>query len=276
MKERILDWRNRRSWLSSIRFYAGDLLTQEIRNGLRQERPKCWSDNLTWLPGHEKLVPEFCERLSQYYSHAKAFHGCRPETLSTYYARGLQGQNSECINSKFRKLFADVSPFEIDRVIEQSRPGGEPGKIFLTADDRKMIDGFGHYLIHGSEYLLGLATKLTRSNSAKDYRQRLRNVGIPTVLEVDIPLSYLPHLQKLSLAKTILGAWGQLQTKRALSSGSAPCYVIRQDIPAKFIKDHYHPRRIHDAHNDSGEMYLNHTAECEMCAGTPCSTITLT
>ncbi len=128
-----------------------------------------------------------------------------------------------------------------------------------------MINGFGHYVIHGSEYLLGLATKLTRSNPDEDYRQRLRTIGIPTVLEVDIPVSYLTHRQQLSLARTILAAWGQLRTRRALSLGSAPCYVIGQNIPPECIKRHYHPHQIHDAHSTSGEMYTNRKIVCDMC-----------
>lgn len=265
MKERTLDWRKRCSWLNSIRFYAHDLLTEKTRESLQRERPKCWADKPVWLPDHEVLVPAFCERMSRYYTHVKAFHGCRPESLALYYSHGLLGQDSKRIASKFREIFADVSTAEIDRAIEQSQSGGEPGKIFLTADDGKMINGFGHYVIHGSEYLLGLATKLTRSNPYEDYRQRLRTVGVPTVLEVDIPVSYLTHHQKLSLARTILAAWGQLQTRRALSLGSAPCYVINQNIPPECIKGHYHPTQIHDAHSASGELYINCKSACDMC-----------
>lgn len=265
MKERTLDWRNRRSWLNSIRFYANDLLTEEVREFLQRERPKCWSDDLAWLPDHERLVPAFSGRMSQYYTHVKAFHGCRPDSLASYYEQGLLGQDGQQIAKKFREIFADVITLDVDRAIEQSSSGAEPGQIFLSADDRKMIDGFGHYAISGSEYLLGLAAKLPPANSGEDYRLRLRKIGIPTVLEVDIPITYLTHHQKMSSTKMILAAWGQLLTKRPIGMGSAPCYVIRQDIPPQFIKDHYHPRRVHDAHNDSGEMYINHKTECEFC-----------
>lgn len=179
MKERTLDWRNRRSWLNSIRFYANDLLTEEVREFLQRERPKCWSDDLAWLPDHERLVPAFSGRMSQYYTHVKAFHGCRPDSLASYYEQGLLGQDGQQIAKKFREIFADVITLDVDRAIEQSSSGAEPGQIFLSADDRKMIDGFGHYAISGSEYLLGLAAKLPPANSGEDYRLRLRKIGIP-------------------------------------------------------------------------------------------------
>lgn len=265
MKERTLDWRNRRSWLSSIRFYAHDLLTEEVRDFLRRERLECWSDDLSWLPNHQHLVPAFSERMFLYYTHVKAFHGCRPDSLASYYAQGLLGQDGERLNKKFREIFADVDASDVEHVIEQSKSEAEPGQIFLTADDRKMINGYGHYAISGSEYLLGLAAKLPPRRPREDHRQRLRQFGIPTVFEVDIPMTHLNHHQRMSLTKTILSAWGQLLAKRPVGTGSAPCFAIRQDLPPEHIKDHYHPEQIHDAHSDCGEMYVNDKTKCELC-----------
>lgn len=92
MNQRTLGWRNRRSWLGSIRFYAGELLDPALRRNLERKRPKCWSDDLSWLPDHEELVPEFCDKLASYYSHAKAFHGCRPDNILSYYEHVLRGK----------------------------------------------------------------------------------------------------------------------------------------------------------------------------------------
>lgn len=66
MKTRILDWRAWRGWLASIKHYAGDLLTAGMKAELRATRPDCWSDNLSWLPDHGDIVPEFCERFTDY------------------------------------------------------------------------------------------------------------------------------------------------------------------------------------------------------------------
>jgi hypothetical protein len=267
MKERILDWRNRRSWLGSIRFYASDLLTERTRQRLRQIRPHCWSDVMDWLPNHEDLVPAFGERFAQYYSHVKAFHGCRPESLCTYYSQGLLGQDSERIKSAFRQIFADVDTCDLNEAIErmERRDGSERGRIWLTADDRRMMEEFGHYAIHGSEYLLALAAKLTVINASEDFRLRLRKVGIPTILEVDIPMTQVSSFNKMEVARMILSEWGQLITRQPLGRGSAPCYVVDEDISPECIKAHYHPQKIRDFHGFTS-TYINHTIECDMCS----------
>jgi hypothetical protein len=78
MPEKVLDWRNRRTWLGDIRSYSTNLLTPELTAELKLQRPKCWSDVMDWLPDHDDVVPEFCEQMSSFYTHFKAFHGCRP------------------------------------------------------------------------------------------------------------------------------------------------------------------------------------------------------
>lgn len=266
MPHTVLDWRNRRAWLREIQSYAKPVLTPELVAVLERRRPECWSDVMDWLPDHEEVVPEFCERMSSFYSHFKAFHGCRPESLSSYFKYGLQGQNAASIIQKFRSLFADIPKTEIDNAIAemQHRESSEKGKIWLSGDDREMLAGHGHYIINGSEYLLALAAKLGVGLGAEDYRLRLRTVGIPTVLEVDIPIDLIPIAQRLAVAKMVISEWGQLRTKRSLGKSSSPSYVVRSDIPAECIKAHYHPARVRDFHHHSA-MYINTNLYCEYC-----------
>ncbi len=275
MVQKVLDWRNRRAWLQHVRWYAKPLLTPKLVAALERRKPQCWSDVMDWLAGHEEVVPDFCDRMSSYYTHLKAFHGCRPESLSTYYEQGLQGQDANSIILKLKKLFADVPLAELDKAIEkmQHRESSEKGKTWLSGDDREMVRGHGHYIISGSEYLLALAAKLgTGQGGEEDYRLRLRTIGIPTVLEVDIPIDLVPPAQKLEVAKMILSEWGQLRTKRPLDMSSSPCYVVRSDIPAECIKAHYHPARIHDFHHYI-TTYVNNTQRCECCPPSPCNGI---
>ncbi|WP_183140923.1 MULTISPECIES: hypothetical protein [Pseudomonas syringae group] len=271
MPEKVLDWRNRRTWLGDIRSYSTNLLTPELTAELKLQRPKCWSDVMDWLPDHDDVVPEFCEQMSSFYTHFKAFHGCRPESLSSYYVDGLQGQNAEAIIQRFRSLFSDVPLVDLEQAIEemQHRESSEKGKVWLSGDDQEMLRGFGHYIINGSEYLLALAAKLgSVRDDGEDYRLRLRTIGIPTVLEVDIPIDLIPPPQQLAVAKMILSEWGQLRTRRPLGISSSPCYVVRSDIPAECIKAHYHPARIKDFHHYV-PTYINKTVRCEYCPPAP-------
>ena len=268
MAQRVLDWRNRRSWLRAIQAYAGELLNPRIRGVIEKKRPKCWSDAMNWLPGDEDTVSEFTDRMSHYYSHVKGFHGCRPESLATYHEHGLRGQRPEEVIAKFRSIFSDVSESLLEEAIQkmQKRGDDERGKIWLTADDEEMVREYGHYIIHGSEYLLGLAAKISGSRyGGEDYRQRLKLVGIPTVLEVDIPIEMLEPEERRAVAKIILSEWGQLRAELPLGTPSTPCYLVREDIPASCIKGHYHPESIWDAHNNDSTTYYNRQLQCKHC-----------
>lgn len=267
MKIKVFDWRNRRSWLSAMRRYAGHILTQELRAELAGGRPKCWSDNFEWLPEAEFVIPDFVEAMTNYYSHFKAFHGCRPRSLDSYYTHGLVGQNFEPLIRSFREIFADVAKDDIKRAIDKFVKRGQQGQgaIWLLADDQLLIKECGHYIIQGSEFLMALAANLGHGPSGEDYRFRLRNYGIPTVLEVDLPIGLVPPHQHVEVAKSLLSEWGQLAARRPLGFGSeGPLYVVRGDIPAECIRSHYHPAKVVDPHRGF-RPYINNTLRCDFC-----------
>ncbi|MEM5434691.1 hypothetical protein [Paraburkholderia diazotrophica] len=267
MNIKVLDWRKRRNWLASVRHYAGHVLTTELRQYLSQERPKCWSDDFSWLPDSGYILPEFVSSLTRYYTHFKGFHGCRPLTLSSYYERGLLGQNSDLLCSVFRELFYDVPKEHVEKIIQQfgDRGNRERGAIWLVGSDQYLVDECGHYLIQGSEYLMALAAHLGSSPGGEDYRFRLRGQGVPTVLEIDVPIGLVPAEQHVEVAKMILSEWGQLAARRPLPFGKEPpCYVVRQDIPPECVRGHCHPERIVDPHRGH-RLYVNRLLTCDVC-----------
>ena len=267
LPRKVLDWRNRRSWLASIRHYAGHVLTAELRQHLAQEQPECWSDDLCWLPDSEYILPEFTGSLTSYYTHFKGFHGCRPSSVSSYYERGLLGQNSDLLCDIFREIFSDVPKEDVENAIRQfaDRSNSERGAMWLVGSDKFLIEQCGHYLIQGSEYLMALAAHLSRSPSGEDYRFRLRQYGIPTILEVDIPVKLVPGAQQVEVAKMILSEWGQLAARRPMGFGDdPPCYVVRQDIPPECVRGHCHPERIIDPHKGH-RSYANPLLTCDVC-----------
>ena len=265
LPRKVLDWRNRRSWLASIRHYAGHVLTAELRQHLAQEQPECWSDDLCWLPDSEYILPEFTGSLTSYYTHFKGFHGCRPSSVSSYYERGLLGQNSDLLCDIFREIFSDVPKEDVENAIRQfaDRSNSERGAMWLVGSDKFLIEQCGHYLIQGSEYLMALAAHLSRSPSGEGFR--LRQYGIPTILEVDIPVKLVPGAQQVEVAKMILSEWGQLAARRPMGFGDdPPCYVVRQDIPPECVRGHCHPERIIDPHKGH-RSYANPLLTCDVC-----------
>lgn len=267
MNTKVFDWRKRRNWLACIRHYAGHVLTAELRQHLSQARPKCWSDDFSWLPDSGYILPEFVSGLTSYYTHFKGFHGCRPSRLASYYERGLLGQNSDLLCNAFREIFSDVPEEDIESAIKQfaDRGNRERGVMWLVGSDEYLVKECGHYLIQGSEYLMALAAHLGRSPSGEDYRFRLRNYGTPTILEVDVPIRLVPAAQHVEVAKMILSEWGQLAARRPLPfGGEPPCYVVRQDIPAECLQGHYHPERIIDPHRGY-RAHANRLLTCDVC-----------
>lgn len=211
-------------------------------------------------------MPEFVSCLAGHYTHFKGFHGCRPPKLASYYEHGLLGQSSTRLCEAFREIFSDVPKSDVENVITKFAERGdrERGAIWLSADDKSLIKTCGHYVIQGSEYLMALAANLGQSPHGEDYRFRLRRYGIPTILEVDLPLRLVPVEQHVEVAKMILSEWGQQAAQRPLSLRDEPCYVIRDDIPPECVRGHYHPERILDPHQGY-RVYTNPLLTCDVC-----------
>lgn len=262
----VLDWRKRDEWLAELSTYAGHLLTPAMKRKLAAKKPKCWSDDMSWLPYPEHLVPEFIGCFTSHYTHFKAFHGCRPITLSSYFENGLTGQDSEKLFRSFRELYSDVPSADLDAAIEKfsERGSRERGAVWLVGDDRELVEEYGHYVIQGSEFLMALASALGHSSSGEDYRFRLRDSGIPTVLEVDIPIEILGGDDLQEVAKMVLSEWGQTVTGLDLGFSFSPCYVVRRRIAPEFIEAHEHPEKIPDPHRGF-IPYLNKQQTCEFC-----------
>jgi len=266
MTKIVLDWRNRAEWLDATSKYAGHVLTPALRRTLAKTRPKCWSDDMSWLSDWEDLIPEFIFCFAEHYTHLKAFHGCRPVALSSYYDQGLRGQDSGQLIPVFREIFADVPASDLDAAIASlgDRSTRERGAIWLASDDREMIEEYGHYVIQGSEFLMALAATLGVSKNGEDYRFRLRDRGVPTVLEIDLPVGTVHEDEIGDVAKLVLSVWGQAVTKQHAGSSPSPCYVVRRTIGAECIVGHVHPERIQDPHRGN-IRYVNTQRTCDVC-----------
>jgi hypothetical protein len=189
--------------------------------------------------------------------------------LSSYYEHGLQGQNADQLVLQFQSMFPQVPASDLNAAIASlgDRSTRERGAIWLVGDDREMVEQYGHYIIQGSEYLMALAAHLGFSPRGEDYRFLLRERGIPTVLEVDIPIEMVQWRDIEEVAKTLLSVWGQEVTKRRVGGSPSPCYVIRRTIDPRYIRNHTHPGRILDPHQGYIQ-YRNPQQTCDMCADT--------
>jgi len=157
MSAALFDWTDREASLAEVPKYASAILTSQVQAEIAKARPECWSDAFTWLPtenGEERFLNAF----ANYYGHIRAFHGCRPTDLASYFDHGLQGQTAEVLEAHFLSIFRDLPEAKLRQTLDEfkNRKDGERGRLWVVLDERELIEHCGHYLIQGSEYLMAL------------------------------------------------------------------------------------------------------------------------
>lgn len=262
----VLDWRFKEKVMLEVEKYSGHILDKEFKTHLSENVEYCYSDNMDFLPDKSYLI-EFINSFRNYYTDIKAFHGCRPVSLKPYFSYGLLGQNKKKIEQLFFEIFSDFDLTDLEECVARHSAEfiNEEGKIFFVCNDAELTEDSGHYLIQGSEYLQALATSLTiKNNHICDYKRRLRDYGIPTVIEVDIPISIVPERQIIEFCKMIISKWCNILLKVQSNGGDEMCLTLRNKLEPKYIKNHYHPKKIIDPHNNN-TVYISKNTYCDMC-----------
>lgn len=266
MSAALFDWLDRVTWLAEVPRYASAILTRQVQAKISRSRPECWSDNFAWLPaenGEERFLTAF----ANHYGRIRAFHGCRPADLKSYFDYGLHGQTAEILETQFLSIFRDLPEQKLREALAElkDRKESERGRFWVVLEERELIEHCGHYLIQGSEYLMALAASLCRLAPGEDYRMRLRKHGTPTIFELHIPIQHLQEAQVDALARLVLAAWGELVSNRPLGMGHSPCLVVRRTVEPQYFVGHTHPARIRDPHLGH-TIYVNQHTRCVHCA----------
>lgn len=120
----------------------------------------------------------------------RAFHACRPESVSALIEEGIHGHDREALRVRAHAVFGSLFPAcrideEFDSVLL-----GTPGVAYLALDGRLLTRRATHYVIYGSEHLNGLAARLDRSDFGAA-RRHLATVGTPTILECQLTWAVL-------------------------------------------------------------------------------------
>lgn len=220
-----------------------------------------WKDCRSW----PKDWPRFCcepddpklktygEQLRNSYSSICCYHGARPANVQAYYESGLRLTNSSGLVSYAKAVFSDpifpaITENEILQAIEELGCG-DSGKLFLTLDDRNLLENAGHYLIYGSEFVMSIAGHLTGHHHV-DCQQLLKAIGKPTVFELNIPTKWVSASELSQLARSI-----GIEEPNAGEPGVIDfTLVLRRSLPASCVVGHYHPRDVRDWHR-GGSTY---------------------
>jgi len=231
-------------------------------------RKLCWDDS-EWSRVLERCLVGDPERVRHDLAWAlepatlRTFHGCRTDDAWSYFKNGLLRNDP---NLLAQKLTAIVSASPQHHDILPHLPGAiarfmnhDTGLVYLSAEGDSLVKDAPHYCIYGSEWMMAVLAPLYCQDV-------LKQVGTPTLLEVDLPLNLTTYNLRKAFAENILAEWTRLVCNR--TTWHAPIdftFTLDCDIPASAIITHSHPAKFIDYH-DHGRIYRSPTRTCAFCA----------
>ncbi len=267
MKENIFDWKKYRLWQKSFGDYLASVLPSNFKSKVKGNEDEIYCD---WAGPLEDVIhdeydngfydSEFLEYFTNTYSHILAYHGCRTSDVQSYYRKGLltldvSEQNEKFTNIFYNNQFKEIARDDVEYAIKVMNKEYREDRLFLGLDDRMLIERAGQYLIYGSEYMIGLAARLSE-RLKKDYRIYLRNIGDPTIFKVKLPISATKDADILNLFPELFRMWVYNKVKRKSTSISLDySFILRKKISPKCIIAHYHPNEIRD-YLHKGQIYI--------------------
>lgn len=261
---RVLHWEEIESWLRPLEVLLPEATSIDIATEIRGQPPEYLvSDDLSWLNQmvESQGVRDFdaqsvlAERLPLAFTHLRAYHGCRLKEGDNQLEMGLVplDVNHACDNvrSIFQSSkFPELSPSMVDEAIASMQTKDREGRIFFEASKRLLLDHCGHYLIYGSEYIVGIATALSAAAlNDKDYAIALKATGTPTLLTCDVPISLLTERTVCELASSMIAAYFEILLNSNYDHpkvGEGFGFELFHNLPADCIASVLHPLDVRD------------------------------
>jgi hypothetical protein len=270
----LIFWRDPLDWHRKLERLLADHLTPVLKRRLRtMNSHRFYDDDLSWLeeaygdPTGSLLDEELALRLSSW--RIRTFHACRPRNVADYLSRGLRCLRADDAIAELRRLISihdrlarlrDEST--LSTAVQAVGTDLREGRVFVGIDDRDLLDGAGHYLIYGSEYISAVLVR------AGDFwfQDVLKLEGIPTVFVVDVPVSLLRGRDTRDFARLLLARWAtNIARRRTVAPPEDFTFDIPRDIPPECIAGHHHPARIRDPLHQL-ELYRSATTLCPACS----------
>ncbi len=257
-----LVWTDYTSWNDIILELISDYVNHEVIDSFRTDPPKyVVSDNTGWLDrivhrvrGFEVDVKhELACLLTERFDTFRTFHGCCPLDTNSYYKQGirrldLQEYEQIAKDHFLSGRFPELSESDVLAAVEDMESDNRAGKVFFEANEKMLLECCGHYMLYGSEYLLGIAATLSRRDGP-DYRKSLKGIGVPTVFVCNVPFDSIAFDTILELSGSMIEVMFEKfldSTYKHPQPGDCFGFPIRKNLPPEYIVGHYHPEYIRD------------------------------
>ena len=260
---KIFTWSDSKEWKNTVFELMRDYIGDQVIKYLREKPPRSVvCDDSSWLDkaicdcGLALPMTSFellSERILKHYTKIRAFHACRPESIDEYYKCGIVPLDPAEWQAKAKNIFInsksyEISESQIEAAIKDIKTETRQGNIHFGLDDKFLISHCGHYLIHGSEYLMAIAVHLSAA-VGKDLTNVLRNIGSPTMLVCDIPISKVSYWTILELSGELLSyIFNSVLSSEPIPSSIDFTITLNDIVKPECIIFHYHPKKIPNPH----------------------------
>lgn len=250
------------SWLSP-RFH---------KDGMRRLRPGiyrdiCWDDS-EWSDILSRSLcgdfDSYTEELADCLEHVimRTFHGCRTDDAGIYFREGLRLHDRREMTAKLRTIIEGNTELHwmrdrVDEAVREVDNTLDEGRLYVVADDDVLLKHAAHYLIYGSEWITAVL--------GSPGHRVLKTMGVPTLLEIDLPLSMSSFQTRKELAVKMLNEWTRFACNAP--DWSAPIdfsFCLRAHVSASCIAGHSHPAELYDPLN-GGTLYRPLKTACTYC-----------
>ena len=251
--EEVLVWREFADWKPRIMTRMSDVITPAVMENVKVGPPEyCHWDDESWqqkalnkagIKSQTPLVEMMADRLPQEYDYVRAYHGCRPTDIESYYKSGLLPADPKSLQDLATKYFLNpprITEETLIRAVQVAEGQFRGGKIYFAFDARILTSSSSHYLEYGSEYLAVIAQELRRM-TGENCPGLLKTIGIPTIFACDLPISNMPQSVHHLSGKLMVCLFEEFVRPQWEVPSIDFTITISVKLPPTLIASHYHP-----------------------------------
>lgn len=237
-ENQVIEFMNPEKWVHKII----NLLESERITIPNNAELKKWGltdhvDNVT----SEKILKLF----SKFY--IRAYHACRPIDVNDYYRHGLKIPDTnmyyELYDEYIKRLNIRLTREQYERGRTSLEASGLDKKIYFHFQPYPLLNFSGHYLVYGSEKMVAAFVTALQSESPHDFLEN--QFGQATLLEINVPINMLDKVSQKLVCGHALFCLKQFVNNKPYETDS--CAWINNDLPAKYIAAHTHPKEGYNA-----------------------------